>query len=163
MKAMGTLWRRALAAAIILVISAPDSVADEWIGDLTGTMFVPPVPATSARLFNPIDESKEPSCPKKEEVILHYLLSKSDLKSGYVKLLVGDLPQLFSDAWRRRLRIPAIAVSAVVAQPLDLSPLGSGAALDVTEFGADGCAFSRTIMPAAVWSNLIRFAVGVGV
>ena len=56
-----------------------------------------------------------------------------------------------------------IAVSAVVAQPLDLSSLGGGPAFDVTEFGPDGCAFSRTVMPAAIWVEMIRAAVGVGV
>jgi hypothetical protein len=160
---MGTLWRVALATAIILAISAPDSAADEWIRDLAGNPLVPPTPTTSKRLFNPIEEARDPACPGKEEVILHYLRSTSGLKSGNVKLLVGDLPQLFSDTWRRRLRMPVIAVSAVVAQPLDLSPLGGGTALDVTEFGADGCAVSRTVMPAAIWNDLLRAAAGVAV
>jgi hypothetical protein len=160
---MGTLQRAALAAAIIIVMSAPGGAADEWTPDLTGNLLIPPVPATSQRLFNPIDEAKDPACPRRAEVILHYLLSKSDLKAGNIKLLVGDLPQLFSDSWRRRLRIKAIAVSGVVAQPLDLSRLGGGAALDVTEFDTEGCAFSRTIMPAAIWNELLRAAVGVAV
>src|SRR5947207_8443245 len=160
---MGTLWRGAIAAAIIYAISAPESAADEWIRDLAGNMLVPPVPATSKTLFNPIDEAQDPGCPRKEEVILHYLLSKSDLKSGNVKLLVGELPQFFSDTWRRWLRMPAIAVSAVVAQPLDLSRLGGGAVLDVTEFGADGCAVGRTVMPMAIWNDLLRAAAGVAV
>src|SRR5438046_618190 len=139
---MGTLQRAALAAAIILVMSAPGGAADEWTRDLTGNMFVPPAPAMSSRLFNPIEAAKDPACPRSEEVILHYLLSESGLKSGNIKLLAGDLPQLFADTWRHRLRIPAITVSAVVAQPLDLSRLGGGDALDVTEFDAKGCAFS---------------------
>jgi hypothetical protein len=54
-------------------------------------------------------------------------------------------------------------VSAVVAQPLDLAKLGGGPALDVTEFGANGCAFSRTIMPAAVFVEILKSAVGVAV
>jgi hypothetical protein len=52
-------------------------------------------------------------------------------------------------------------MSAVVAQPLDLSRLGGRAALDVTEFDAEGCAFSRTIMPAAMWGEMLRSAAGV--
>jgi hypothetical protein len=85
----------------------------------------------------------------------------SNLKSGTVKLLARELPRLFSDNWRHRLRIATIRVSAVVAQPLDVSQLGGGAALDVTEFDADGCAFSRTIMPVALWGEMLRAAAGV--
>ncbi len=56
-----------------------------------------------------------------------------------------------------------IPVSAVVAQPLDLSRLGGGAAFDVTEFAANGCAFSRTVMPAAIWLEVLTAAAGMGV
>src|SRR5262249_21693734 len=109
------------------------------------------------------DEAQDPACLRKEEVILHYLFSRSNLKSGHIKLLAGELPQLFGDSWRRRLQMKSVPVTAVVAQPLDLSAIGAGAALDVTEFGAEGCAFSRTIMPAAIWNDLIRSAAGVAV
>src|ERR1700730_18317983 len=154
-------WRTALAAAVAVAVSAPGAKAEEWTRDSAGNILVPPAPNVAEKLFNPIDEARDPACPKKGEVILHYILSASDLKSGNVKLLAGELPQLFSDNWRRRLRMPTIRVSAVVAQPIDLSPLGGGAALDVTEFDADGCAFSRTIMPAAMWGEMLRAVAGV--
>jgi hypothetical protein len=160
---MRTQMRAALAAAIAVAMSAPSVMANEWVRDSVGNMLVPPTPAVGEKLFDPIDEAKDPACPRKEEVIQHYILSASDLKSGKVKLLVGDLPQAFADAWRQRLHMKAIAVSAVVAQPLDLSRLGGGSALDVTEFGADGCAFTRTMMPAAIWREILRAAVGVSV
>jgi hypothetical protein len=160
---MCTHWRAALAAAITVVMAAPSVMADDWVRDSAGNMLIPPTPAVSQKLFNPIDEARDPACPKKEEVIKHYILSESDLKSGNVKLLVGGLPQAFADAWRTRLHMKPVAVSAVVAQPLDLSSLGGGPALDVTEFGADGCALSRTVMPAAVWIEMLKAAAGVGV
>ena len=160
---MSTHWRAALASAIAVVMAAPSVMAGEWAIDSGGNLLVPPMPATAERLFNPIEEAKNPACPTKEEVIRHYILSESDLKSGNVKLLGGDLPQAFADAWRQRLHMKPTAVSAVVAQPLDLSRLGGGSALDVTEFGADGCAFTRTVMPAAIWGEILRAAVGVGV
>lgn len=158
---MSTHWRAALAAAVAVAISAPGVIAEEWTRNSAGNMLVPPAPNITKKLFNPIDEAQDPACPKKEDVIEHYILSESNLKSGNVKLLAGELPQLFSDNWRHRLHIPTIRVSAVVAQPLDLSRLGGGAALDVTEFDADGCAFSRTIMPAAMWGEMLRAAAGV--
>src|SRR5262249_29582777 len=117
----------------------------------------------SEKLFDPIVEANNPACPRKEEVIKHYILSQSSLKSGNVKLMIGELPQAFSDGWRQRLHIKPVAVTAVVAQPLDLSTLGGGFALDVTEFGANGCAFSRTIMPAAIFVEMLKAAVGVSV
>lgn len=160
---MGTHARAALAAAIAIAVLASDVMADEWTRDLAGNLLVPPAPNVATRLFNPIDEALDPACPKKEEVIRHYILSGSNLKSGNVKLLAGDLPQLFSDSWRHRLHIPTIKVSAVVAQPIDLSLLGGGPALDLTEFDASGCAFSRTIMPAAIWGEMLRAAAGIGV
>jgi len=160
---MCTHWRAALAAAIAVVMSAPSVMACEWVRDSAGNMLVPPTPSVSEKLFNPIDEAQDPACPRKEEVIKHYILSGSDLKSGNVKLLAGGLPQAFADAWRAKLHIKPIAVSAVVAQPIDLSRLGGGAAFDVTEFGANGCAFSRTVMPAAIWVEVLRAAIGVGV
>lgn len=160
---MSTHWRAALTGAIAIVMAAPSVMAGEWVRDSAGNPLVPPLPAIAERLFNPIPEAGNPACPRKEEVIRHYILSQSDLKSGNVKLLVGDLPQAFADAWRQWLHMKSTPVSAVVAQPLDLSHLGGGSALDVTEFGADGCAFSRTVMPAAIWGEIIRAAVGVGV
>src|ERR1700730_5824608 len=143
---MNTHWRAALAGAIVIVMAAPSVMAEEWARDSAGNPLVPPTPATAERLFNPIQEAGNPACPKKGEVILHYILSESDLKSGNVKLLAGDLPQLFSDDSQDRLHMPTLKVSAVVAQPIDLSMLGGGPALDVTEFDPGGCAFSRTIM-----------------
>jgi hypothetical protein len=160
---MSTHKRAALAAAITLAMSAQSVMAGEWVRDLAGNMLVPPTPAVSEKLFNPIEEANNPACPTKEEVIRHYIMSQSDLKSGNVKLLAGDLPQAFSDAWRQKLHIKPIAISAVVAQPLDLSRLGGGPAFDVTEFGANGCAFSRTVMPAAIWVEMLRAAAGVSV
>src|SRR4051794_24667637 len=121
--------RAALAAAIAVALSTPSVMAGEWVSDSAGNPLVPPMPAVSARLFNAIEAAKDPACAKKDEVIKHYILSPSDLKSGNVKLLVGGLPQAFADAWRLRLRMKPIAVSAVVAQPLDLSGLGGGLAL----------------------------------
>ena len=38
-----------------------------------------------------------------------------------------------------------------------------GVALDVTEFSANGCAFSRAIMPAAIFVEILRAAIGVEV
>ena len=92
---MRTHRRAALAAAIALALSTPSVMAGEWVRDSAGNMLVPPTPAVSQKLFNPIEEAKNPACPKKEEVIKHYILSESDLKSGNVKLLVGGLPQAF--------------------------------------------------------------------
>jgi hypothetical protein len=160
---MRTHKRAALAATIAVALSTPSAMASEWVRDSAGNMLVPPSPAVSQKLFNPITEAKNPACPTKEEVINHYIHTESDLKAGNVKLLAGDLPQAFSDAWRQRLHMKPTAVSAVVAQPLDLSRLGGGFALDVTEFGSDGCAFSRTVMPAAVWVDVLKAAVGVNV
>ena len=144
-------------------MSTPSVTASEWVRDSAGNVLVPPSPAVSERLFNRIEEAKDPACARKEEVVKHYILSGSDLKSGSVKLLDGGLPQAFADAWRHRLHMKPIAVSSVVAQPLDLSDLGGGLALDVTEFGADGCAFSRTVIPAAIWVEMLQAAAGVGV
>jgi hypothetical protein len=160
---MSTHWRAALVGAIAIVMAAPSAMANEWARDSAGNMLAPPAPAIAERLFNPIEEAGNPACPMKDEVIRHYILSMSGLKSGNVKLLAGDLPQAFADAWRQRLHMKPTPVSAVVAQPLDLARLGGGSAFDVTEFGADGCAFSRTVMPAAIWDEILSAAVGVGV
>src|SRR5438105_862569 len=111
---MSTHWRAALAGAIAVTMTTPNAMADEWVRDSAGYMLVPPTPATAERLFNPIKEANDPACPKKEEVIQHYIFSESDLKSGNVKLLVGDLPQAFADAWRQRLHMKPASVSAVV-------------------------------------------------
>src|SRR6476659_4503815 len=105
---MSTHRRAALAAAIALALSTQSVMAGEWVRDSAGNMLVPPSPAVSARLFNPIEEAKDPACARKEEVIKHYILSESDLKSGNVKLLLGGLPQAFADAWRQRLHIKPI-------------------------------------------------------
>jgi hypothetical protein len=34
-------------------------------------MMAPPTPAVAGKLFNPIEEAKNPACPTKEEVIRH--------------------------------------------------------------------------------------------
>ena len=132
-------------------------------GDSAGNMLSPPAPEMSAKLFDPIEEAKNPTCPTTDEVIGHHISATSDLKSGNVKLLAGKLPQAFADAWREQLYVKRTPVSAVVAQPLNLSSVGGGPALDVIEFGANGCAFSRTIMPAEIFVEILKAAVGVEV
>src|SRR5579859_7791420 len=114
---MNTHRRAAMAAAIAVLMSASSAVADDWIRDSAGNMLAPPIPEVSAKLFDPIDEAKNPACPTKEEVIQHYLSADSDLKSGSVKLLADGLPQAFSDAWRQQLHMKPTPVSSVVAQP----------------------------------------------
>jgi hypothetical protein len=160
---MYTYRRAAMAAAIAFAMSTPSAMANDWIRDSAGNMLVPPTPEMSAKLFDPIEEAKDPACPTKDEVIKHYISAESDLKSGNVKLLADGLPQAFADAWRQQLHMKPTPVSAVVAQPIDLSRLGGGPALDLTEFGANGCAFSRTIMPAAVFVEILKAAAGVEV
>ena len=131
--------------------------------DSAGNMLSPPAPEMSAKLFDPIEEAKNPTCPTTDEVIGHHISATSDLKSGNVKRLAGNLPQAFADAWREQLHMKRTPVSAVVAQPFNLSSASGGPALDVTEFGANGCAFSRTIMPAAIFVEILKAAVGVEV
>ena len=98
------------------------------VPDSAGNMVVPPTPTYPRSSSIRSMRRGIPACPKKEEVIKHYILSESDPKSGNVKLLAGGLPQAFSDAWRLPLHMRPIPVSAVVAQPLDLSSLGGGPA-----------------------------------
>jgi len=160
---MYTHRRAAMAAAIAFVMSTPTAIASEWIRDSAGNMLSPPAPEMSAKLFDPIQEAKDAACPTRDEVIKHYISATSDLKSGNVKLLAGSLPQAFADAWREQLHMKRTPVSAVVAQPLDLSSVGGGSALDVTEFGANGCALTRTIMPAAIFVEILKAAIGVEV
>lgn len=150
---MNILTRAALAVVIGFLLLLP-ALADE-------TMAVPPAPAGGQPLFKAIPEAADQACPTKDEVIRHYLASRTELKAGRVKLLARGLPQSFSDEWRRRLHMASVPVSSVVGQPLDLRSIGGGAAIDVTEFGADGCAISRTIMPAVIWMELVRAASGV--
>ena len=109
------------------------------------------------------EEAKNPACPTTDEVIRHHISATSDLKSGNVKRLAGNLPQAFADAWREQLHMKRTPVSAVVAQPFNLSSASGGPALDVTEFGTNGCAFSRTIMPAEIFVEILKAAVGVEV
>src|ERR1700682_2632365 len=135
---MSTHWRAALAGAIVIVVAAPSVMAQEWARDSAGNLLVPPTPATAERLFNPIEEAGNPSCPRKEEVIRHYIQSESDLQSGNVKQLADGRPQASGDAWGQGLHRKRPPVPAVVAQPLALSRLGGGPAFDVTEFGANG-------------------------
>jgi hypothetical protein len=152
--------------ALFFILAAMLSVqAGEWITDSEGNILTPPIPTRGREhyIFNPINEAKDPHCPRRDEVIKHYIQSESNLKSGNVKMLAGDLPQAFSDAWRQKLHIKSVPVSAVVAQPLDLASLGGGKVLDVTEFGANGCAFTRTVMPAAIWEELLKAAIGVDI
>jgi hypothetical protein len=150
-----------MTSSVAYAQNAPSVTAtsNEW---RPGVLF-PPAPRITKTLFHPIAEARDSACPRKEEVIQHYIFSESDLKSGNVKLLAGDLPQLFSDRWRLRLHIPTMPVSAVVAQPLDLSPLGGVESMDVTEFDAKGCAFSRTLMSAETWTEILRAAAGLNV
>jgi len=158
---MRVLCSTALAVAFAL-LSAPT-----FAGDVTfspdGALLSVPIPIVAHPLFQRIPEASNPSCPTRTEVLHHYIASGSALKSGRVQLLAGDLPQAFADVWRRHLHLPKVPVSSVVGQPLNLASLGGGDAVDVTEFGADGCAITRTIMPLAIWMDLIRTASGVSV
>lgn len=153
---------RAAIAACFAFLSLP-ALAGELTLGADGEFLTVPVPGSERPLFRPIEEALDQACPTKIEVIRHYIASRSSLKSDRVKLLGGSLPQAFADVWRRRLHMGHVAVSAVVGQPLDLRRLGGGPTVDVTEFGADGCAISRTLMPWPIWADLIRAASGTGI
>ena len=76
---MYTHRRAAAAAATAVLMSAPSAVADEWIRDSAGNMMAPPTPEVSAKLFDPIEEAKDPACPTRDEVIRHYISATSSL------------------------------------------------------------------------------------
>src|SRR5262249_34648650 len=97
-------------ASAVAGLSGSPAATAQSTSNVLGSVMVPPSPHTATKLFNPINEAQDQACPRKEEVIAHYIVSDSDLKAGTVKLLAGELPQLFSDRWRLSLHMPTITV-----------------------------------------------------
>ena len=105
---MRTHKRAALAAAIALALSTPSAMAGDWLRDSGRNMVVPPTPMVSEKLFNPIEEAKNPGLPEegRGDQALHPVGVGPEVRN--VKLLAGGLPQAFSDAWRQRLHMRPI-------------------------------------------------------
>ncbi|MEI9901549.1 MAG: hypothetical protein WDN31_17145 [Hyphomicrobium sp.] len=89
---------------------------------------------------------------------------RADVKSygGQVVVLEDGLEQSFADQWRREAHMPTIKVSGLVAHLFGDRKSNDWSA-DVVEFGQDGCAMSRTVVPGDMWMTILQEAVGVEV
>jgi hypothetical protein len=111
-----------------------------------------PLPASGSDLF--IVEDGKAACVDRDQVVSMLLADQAELGGRTVKV-TDDRMQSFADTWRDRTGLSHIVVSGVVGH-IFFDENDAEWTVDVTEFDAAGCAMSRTLLPAALWSDLLR-------
>jgi hypothetical protein len=111
-----------------------------------------PLPASGSDLF--IVEDGKAACVDRDQVVSMLLADQAELGGRTVKV-TDDRMQSFADTWRDRTGLSRIVVSGVVGH-IFFDENDAEWTVDVTEFDAAGCAMSRTLLPAALWSDLLR-------
>jgi hypothetical protein len=95
------------------------------------------------------------------EKALQRLEADRDAIGGKVVMLADGLQQSYSDTWRLKAHVAPVRVSSVVAH-LFSDASGSKWNADVIEFDADGCAMSRTLVPARSGTDFLRAPLAAG-
>jgi hypothetical protein len=111
-----------------------------------------PMPASGSDLF--IVEDGKAACIDRDQVVSMLLADQTELGGRTVKV-TDDRMQAFADTWRDRTGLRRIAISGVVGH-IFFDENVADWTVDVTEFDAAGCAMSRTFLPGALWSDLLR-------
>ena len=111
-----------------------------------------PMPASGSDLF--ILEDGKAACIDRDQVVTMLLADQAELGGRTVKVS-DDRMQSFADSWRDRTGLRRMAVSGIVGH-IFFDENVADWTVDVTEFDAAGCAMSRTLLPGALWSDLLR-------
>lgn len=109
-----------------------------------------PSPVVGSDLF--FAQNTGSACMGRDQVVNAFLADQAEFGGQTVEIIPGR-DQAFADTWRDQTGITKVAVSAVVGH---MFKDGGEWSVDVVEFDRDGCAMSRTLLPATTWTSLIE-------
>jgi hypothetical protein len=92
------------------------------------------------------------ACMDRDQVVRVFLADQAEFGGQTVEILPGR-DQAFANEWRDQTGVTKVEVSAVVGH---MFKDGDEWTVDVVEFDGSGCAMSRTLLPAPVWTSLVE-------
>jgi hypothetical protein len=124
-----------------------------------------PAPVMGDDLFAPIPAGYQSAsvggrCVPADDVLTILALDVEKV-GGRIFMMTDGIQQEFSDSWRLAAGGERVDVSLVLAHLFPNS--GGEPIVDVVEFDAQGCAFSRTLLSSSDWLDVIELAEGVEV
>jgi hypothetical protein len=111
-----------------------------------------PMPASGSDLF--IVEDGKAACITRDQATSMLLSDQAEI-GGRTVQVKDDRIQSFANMWRDQTGLDRIAVSGVLGH-IYFDESAADWTVDVVEFDAAGCAMSRTLLPGAMWSELLR-------
>lgn len=92
------------------------------------------------------------ACMSRDQVVTVFHGDQAEFGGQTLEILPGR-DQAFADNWRNQTGVTKVEVSAVVGH---MFKDGDEWTVDVVEFDRSGCAMSRTLLPAPVWTSLVE-------
>lgn len=108
-----------------------------------------PAPVMGDELFFGLTGS---ACMDRDAVISVFLSDQANFGGQTVEIVSGR-DQAFADLWRAQTAQDKVEISGVVGH---MFQDGDEWTVDVVEFGENGCAMSRTLLPVSTWTGLIE-------
>ena len=111
-----------------------------------------PMPVMGDELF--FAQNNGSVCMDRDAVVSILLADQAAFGGQTVEVISGR-DQAFANTWRDQTGMARVAVSGVVGHMFRDGNHGEWT-VDVVEFDTDGCAMSRTLVPATAWADLIE-------
>lgn len=112
-----------------------------------------PTPVVGDDLF--FSQNAGATCMDRDSVVNVFLADQAQFGGQTLEIVPGR-DQAFADKWRDLTDIAKVTVSGVVGH---MFKDGGDWTVDVVEFDATGCAMSRTLVPATMWTDMIESSV----
>lgn len=109
-----------------------------------------PTPVVGDELF--FAQNAGSSCMNRDAVVSAFFSDQQEFGGQTVEILPGR-DQAFADHWRDQTGVNKVDVTGVVGHMFNDAGEWT---IDVVEFDQRGCAMSRTLLPATVWTDLVE-------
>jgi len=112
-----------------------------------------PAPVVGDDLF--FAQNTGSACMDRDHVVNVFLNDQAEFGGQTVEIVPGR-DQAFADAWRETTGVSKVKISGVVGHMFQDN---GDWTIDVVEFDDSGCAMTRTLLPAATWTDLVETSV----
>ena len=142
------------AGSLAIANYAPDPAAADSFGEAEHVFDITdlPMPVVGDELF--FAQNSGSGCMDRDQVVNVFLADQAEFGGQTVEVIPGR-DQAFANAWRDETGVARVAVSGVVGHIFRDGADGEWT-VDVVEFDKNGCAMSRTLVPATAWAELIE-------
>lgn len=146
-----------LAGSLAIANYAPDAEIDSALVEEANSaiyygpeMAGLPSPVVGDELF--FAQNSGSACMDRDQVVNVFQGDQAEFGGQTLEIVPGR-DQAFANEWRDQTGAAKVQVSAVVGH---MFKDGDEWTVDVVEFDGSGCAMSRTLLPAPIWTALIE-------